>query len=53
MHVFPSLTEAEELTESSMMEYKHDSPQYSLEDLTPWDLLAKHERAKDSNQRCN
>lgn len=53
MHVFPSLTEVEELTESSTMECKHGSPQYSLRDLTQWDSLANHERAKDSNQRCN
>tara|TARA_R110002096_G_scaffold352595_1_gene545564 strand:- start:28 stop:144 length:117 start_codon:yes stop_codon:yes gene_type:complete len=25
----------------------------ALEDLTPWEYLAKHQQAENSSQRCN
>lgn len=53
MYVFRNLTEVRELTESWMTEYNDERPHDSLEDLTPWEYLAKHQRADNSNQRCN
>ena len=53
MYVFRNLTEVRELTEPWMTEYNDDRPHDSLEDLTPWEYLAKHQRAENSNQRCN
>ncbi|KYZ86143.1 transposase, partial [Alcanivorax sp. KX64203] len=53
MYVFRNLTEVRELTESWMTEYNDERPHDSLEDLTPWEYLAKHKRAENSNQRCN
>ena len=53
MYVFRNLTEVRELTESWMTEYNDERPHDSLEDLTPWEYLAKHQRAENSNQRCN
>jgi len=31
----------------------HVRPHDSLEDLTPWEYLAKYQQAESSNQRCN
>lgn len=53
MYVFRNLTEVRELTESLMTEYNDERPLNSLEDLTPSEYLAKHQRAENSRQRCN
>jgi putative transposase len=53
MYVFRNLTEVLELNESWMTEYNDERPHDSLEELTPWEYLAKHQRAENSNQRCN
>lgn len=36
-----------------MTEYSHERPHDSLEDLTPWEYLAKHQRVENSTQQCN
>ncbi|UYF99505.1 IS3 family transposase [Halomonas sp. GD1P12] len=53
MYVFRNLTEVRELTESWMTEYNDERPHDSLEDLTPWEYLAKHQQVENSNQRCH
>ncbi|GAA3536411.1 hypothetical protein GCM10022394_15050 [Zobellella aerophila] len=53
MYVFRNLTEVRELTESWMTEYNDERPYDSLEDLTPWEYLAKHQWAENSNLLCN
>lgn len=47
------MTEVRQLTESWMTEYNDERPHDSLEDLTLWEYLAKHQRAENSNQQCN
>lgn len=53
MYVFRNLTEVRELTESWMTEYNDERPHDSLEDLTPWEYLARHQRAENSSLQCN
>lgn len=53
MYVFRNLSEVRELTESWMTEYNDERPHDPLGDLAPWEYLAKHQRAENSNQRCN
>ena len=53
MYVFRNLTEVRELTESWMTEYNDERPHDSLEDLTPWEYLAKHLCSENPRQRCN
>lgn len=53
MYVFWDLTEVRQRTESWMTEYNDERPHDSLEDLAPLEYLAKHQRAENSNQRCN
>lgn len=53
MYVFRNLTKVQQLTELWMAEYNDEHPHDSLEDLTPWKYLAKHQQAESSNQRCN
>lgn len=53
MYVFRNLTEVRELTDSWITEYNNELPHDSLQDLKPWEHLAKHERAENSNQWCN
>lgn len=53
MYVFRNLTKVRELTESWMAEYIYERPHDSLEDLTPWEYLARHQRAENSSLRCN
>ncbi|WP_164743938.1 transposase, partial [Saccharospirillum alexandrii] len=36
-----------------MTEYNDERPHDSLEDLTPWEYLARHQRAENSNLQCN
>ncbi len=40
-------------TQNSYTEYNDERPHDSLEDLTPREYLAKHQRAESSSQRCN
>ena len=49
MHVFRTLTEVRELTEDWVREYNEERPHDSLNDLTPWEYLAEHERRENSN----
>ena len=35
-----------------MAEYNDECPHDSLEDLTPWEYLAKHQQAENSNYAC-
>ncbi|AJD48967.1 hypothetical protein S7S_12775 [Isoalcanivorax pacificus W11-5] len=53
IYVFRNLTEIWQLTESWMAEYNDERPHDSLQDLTPWGYLAKHQQTESSNQRCN
>ncbi|BES70774.1 hypothetical protein RE428_17920 [Marinobacter nanhaiticus D15-8W] len=53
MYVFRNLTEVRQRTESWMAEYNDERPHDSLEDLTPWEYLARHQQTENSNQRCN
>lgn len=53
MHVFRTLTEVRELTEDWMREYNDERPHDSLDDLTPWEYLAKHELRENSNSECH
>ena len=41
--------EVRELTENWMREYNEERPHDSLDDLTPWEYLAKHDTAENSN----
>jgi putative transposase len=53
MYVFRTLNEVRELTENWMREYNEERPHDSLEDLTPWEYLAKHDAAENSNLGCH
>lgn len=53
MYVFKNLTEVRELTEIWLRQYNDERPHDSLDDLTPWEYLAKHERRENSNYACN
>lgn len=52
MYVFKNLHEVRELTEKWMREYNEERPHDSLDDLTPWEYLAK-KQVKDSNLGCH
>ena len=43
MYVFRTLDEVRDLTQNWVREYNEERPHDSLEDLTPWEYLAKHE----------
>ncbi len=43
MYVFRTLNEVRDLTLNWVREYNEERPHDSLEDLTPWEYLAKHE----------
>lgn len=53
MYVFKTLTEVRELTEDWIREYNEERPHGTLDDLTPWEYLIKHEQAENSNYGCN
>lgn len=53
MYVFRTLSEVRELTEKWMKEYNDERPHSSLNDLTPWEYLAKSEQTKDSTSKCH
>ena len=52
MYVFRTLNEVRERTESWIREYNEERPHDSLNDLTPWEYLAKHEMLENSNLGC-
>lgn len=52
MYVFRTLNEVRERTENWIREYNEERPHNSLNDLTPWEYLAKHELLKNSNLGC-
>lgn len=53
MYVFKILNEVWELTEIWVREYNEERPHDSLNDLTPWEYLAKHSLSENSNYACN
>ena len=53
MYVFRSLTEVRELSENWIREYNNERPHSSLNDLTPWEYLAKSEQPENSNLGCH
>lgn len=53
MYVFKTLSEVRDLTENWMREYNDERPHDSLDDLTPWEYLEKHESRKSSNLECH
>ncbi|PIB12867.1 hypothetical protein B853_21136 [Vibrio rotiferianus CAIM 577 = LMG 21460] len=53
MYVFKTLSEVRDLTEKWMKEYNDERPHDSLDDLTPWEYLARHESRKNSNLECH
>lgn len=46
MYVFKTLSEVRKITENWMKEYNSEIPHDSLNDLIPWEYLAKHESSK-------
>lgn len=53
MYVFKTLNEVRELTENWLNEYNHERPHDSLDDLTPWEYLAKSQQRENSNFECH
>ncbi|MGD1335192.1 IS3 family transposase [Vibrio harveyi] len=53
MYVFKTLSEVRELTEQWMKEYNDERPHDALDDLTPWEYLARYESRKNSNLGCH
>ena len=53
MYVFRTLNEAREITEKWMKQYNDERPHDSLNDLTPWEYLAIHNKSGNSNLVCN
>lgn len=53
MYVFTTLNEVRELTENWIREYNEERPHDSLNDLTPWEYLALHNKPENSNLGCN
>lgn len=53
LYVFKKLPEVRELTEKYMHEYNDGRPHDSLNDLTLWEYLAKHNQLGNSNRRCD
>ncbi len=53
MYVFKTLSEVRDLTEKWMKEYNDERPHDSLDDLTPWEYLARHESRNNSNLECH
>jgi len=53
MYVFRTLNEVRELTENWIKQYNNERPHDSLNDLTPWEYLALHNKQENSNLICN
>jgi putative transposase len=52
MYASRTLTEFRERTENWIREYSDERPHDSLNDLTPWEYLTKHELLKNFNLGC-
>lgn len=52
MYAFKNLQEVRELTENWIKEYNDERPHDSLNDLTPWEYLAKN-KTMNSNLGCH
>ncbi len=52
MYVIRTLTEVREITKNWIREYNDERPHDSLNDLTPWEYLAKLELLGNSNLGC-
>ena len=53
MYVFKTLNEVRDITQNWLREYNEERPHDSLGDLTPWEYLAKHNTAENSNLDCH
>ena len=53
MYVFKTLSEVREITENWLREYNEERPHDSLDDLTPWEYLAKYDEPENSNLGCH
>jgi putative transposase len=53
MYVFKTLNEVRERAENWMREYNEERPHDSLNDLTPWEYLAKYESLENSTLGCH
>ena len=53
MYVFQTLSEVRELTENWIRECNEERSHDSLNDLTPWEYLAKHPGPENSNLGCH
>ncbi len=53
MYLFKTLSEVRELTENWIREYNEERPYDSLNDLTPWEYLAREESRINSNLSCH
>ena len=53
MYVFKTLNEVRELTEKWLIEYNDERPHSALNDLTPWEYLAKSEHLENSKLGCH
>ena len=53
MYVFKTLNEVKNITENWIREYNEERPHDSLDDLTPWEYLAKYDMPENSNLDCH
>lgn len=53
MYLFRTLNEVREITDNWMQEYNSERPHDSLQDLTPWEYLAKFNPQENSNLECH
>ena len=53
MYLFKTLNEARQITENWIKQYNEERPHDSLDDLTPWEYLAKHQLLENSNLGCH
>ncbi|GHA45091.1 hypothetical protein GCM10007086_18280 [Photobacterium aphoticum] len=53
IYVFKTLNEVRKLTEKWFIEYNDERPHSALNDLTPWEYLAKSEHLENSKLGCH
>lgn len=53
MYVFKKLTDVRRITENWIQEYNNERPHDSLQDLTPWEYLAKNNLKENSTLDCH
>lgn len=53
MYVFKTLQEVRKITEDWIREYNEERPHDSLNDLTPWEHLARFNKPENSNLECH